>query len=182
MARERRLSPADLMGWPTITAIVFFACDEFHAAVHAHQGYRMGPRLRYSDVDRDPHRRSCLLPAKSRRGRSGHEHHGTIVGASGSTLVLFLALTFWPSGDYEAPDVWRRRPESLRLPSRRTGATRSPPSASRVRRDRDSAGGRSKTVRPGSHLLERHADVAALLQPRRHRQFFRAHEIRIEQL
>ena len=33
-----------------------------------------------------------------------------------------------------------------------------------------------------SHLLERHVDLAALLQPFRHRQVLRAHEIRIEQL
>src|SRR5437879_5074379 len=33
-----------------------------------------------------------------------------------------------------------------------------------------------------SHLLERHVDCAAVLEPSRHRQFFGAHEIRIEQL
>ena len=31
--------------------------DHLHAAVHAYQGYRMGPCLRHPGVDRAPHRR-----------------------------------------------------------------------------------------------------------------------------
>jgi uncharacterized membrane protein YhaH (DUF805 family) len=51
----------------------------------------------------------------------GHEHHGTAVGAL-VNLALFLALLFWPSGDYEnSPPTFgeTRRPD----PSPRGGGT-----------------------------------------------------------
>jgi hypothetical protein len=37
-------------------------------------------------------------------------------------LVLFLALTFWPSGDYEGP-TFGEMPRKPDMPSRRTDAS-----------------------------------------------------------
>jgi uncharacterized membrane protein YhaH (DUF805 family) len=114
------LSPADLMGWPVITAIVFFACASFTLQ-----------SMRIRDIGWDP---VCVIPAwiailivdklvagKVPAWALGHEHHGTIVGAL-LNLVLFLALMFWPSGDYEGP-TFGEMPRTSDMPSRTTGTT-----------------------------------------------------------
>jgi uncharacterized membrane protein YhaH (DUF805 family) len=62
----------------------------------------------------------------------GHAHNGTIVGAV-VNLGLFLALAFWPSGDYEAPAPTfgepRRTPDA---PAHSRGAAS--PAADRIAR------------------------------------------------
>jgi uncharacterized membrane protein YhaH (DUF805 family) len=113
------LSRADLMGWPTVTAMVFFAWMSFTLQ-----------SMRIRDIGWDP---VCVIPvwiailvvdmlvaAKIPAWSLGPEHHGTVVGAL-FNVALFLALLFWPSGDYEDPtfDAAPRRPEA---PSRGDGA------------------------------------------------------------
>ena len=55
-----------------------------------------------------------------------------------------------------------------------------PRPAQREQPGQDSAAGHSRHCER-SHLLERQVDLAVLFQPLRHRQVFRAHELRIEQ-
>jgi uncharacterized membrane protein YhaH (DUF805 family) len=68
--------------------------------------------MRFRDIGWDP---VCVIPGwialavvdhviatRMPAWSIGHEHNGTIVGAL-LNLGLFLALAFWPSGDYEAP-------------------------------------------------------------------------------
>jgi uncharacterized membrane protein YhaH (DUF805 family) len=113
------LSRADLMGWPTITAAVFFGWMTVTLQ-----------SMRIRDIGWDP---VCIIPVwiailivdklvagKIQAWSLGQEHHGTIVGAL-VNLGLFLALTFWPSGDYEGPNFGEtpRKPDT---PSRRTDA------------------------------------------------------------
>ena len=113
------ISPADLMGWPTVIAIVFFAGMSFTLQ-----------SMRIRDIGWDP---VCVIPMwiaivvvdKLVAGKIpvwslGQEHHGTIVGLL-FNAALFLALLFWPSGDYEDPtfDATPRQPET---PSRGDGA------------------------------------------------------------
>jgi uncharacterized membrane protein YhaH (DUF805 family) len=115
-----KLSPADLMGWRTIAAIVLFACASFTLQ-----------SMRIRDIGWDP---VCVIPAwiailvvdhlvagKVHAWALDHDHHGTIIGAA-VNLVLFLALTFWPSGDYEGPTSGETF-EKPDMPSRSTGAT-----------------------------------------------------------
>jgi uncharacterized membrane protein YhaH (DUF805 family) len=96
-----KLSPADLMGWPMIAAMVLFGCASFTLQ-----------SMRIRDIGWDP---VCVIPAwiailvvdhlvagKVHAWALDQDHHGTIIGAL-VNLVLFLALTFWPSGDYEGP-------------------------------------------------------------------------------
>jgi hypothetical protein len=86
--------------------------------------------MRIRDIGWDP---VCVIPmwiailvvdmfvaAKIPAWSLGPEHHGTIVGLL-FNAGLFLALWFWPSGDYEDPtfDATPRKPEA---PSRGDGA------------------------------------------------------------
>lgn len=113
------ISPADLMGWPTLIAIVFFAGMSFTLQ-----------SMRIRDIGWDP---VCVIPTwiaivvidgliagKIPAWSLGPEQHETIVGAL-FNAALFLALLFWPSGDYADPtfDPMPRQPESV---SRSSGA------------------------------------------------------------
>ena len=95
------------MGWPTIVAIVFFVGASFTLQ-----------SMRMRDIGWDP---VCVIPAwiailvvdhvvagRIPAWSLGHDHDGTIIGGL-TNLVLFLALMFWPSGDYEEPfnDAYR---------------------------------------------------------------------------
>jgi uncharacterized membrane protein YhaH (DUF805 family) len=97
----RALSSADLMIWPTMLAIAAFSWLTFTLQC-----------MRIRDIGWDP---VCVIPAwvailivdKVVAGKFplwalGPEHQATIVGGL-VNLVLFLALMFWPSGDYESP-------------------------------------------------------------------------------
>jgi len=94
-----RPTEADLMTWPVIVAIVFFGWVTFTLQ-----------SMRIRDIGWDP---VCVIPAwiaimlvdgliagKFPLWSLGHDHHGTAVGAL-TNLVLFGALLFWPSGDYD---------------------------------------------------------------------------------
>ena len=113
------ISPADLMGWPTLIAIVFFAAMSFTLQ-----------SMRIRDIGWDP---VCVIPmwiaivvvdklvaGKIPAWSLGPGHSGTIVGLL-FNAALFLALTFWPSGDYEDPtfDATPRQPDTV---SRSSGA------------------------------------------------------------
>jgi uncharacterized membrane protein YhaH (DUF805 family) len=95
------LTPASLMTWPTIAAMVFFAWMTFTLQ-----------SMRIRDIGWDP---VCVIPAwiailiidkvvagKIPAWSVGQEHNGTVVGAL-VNLALFLTLLFWPDGDYETP-------------------------------------------------------------------------------
>ncbi len=95
--------------WPVIIAIVFFVWITFTLQ-----------SMRIRDIGWDP---VCVIPAwiallvvdkvvagKIPAWSLGHEHHGTIVGSL-INFALFLALTFWPSGDYQGPTETPRTPD-----------------------------------------------------------------------
>jgi uncharacterized membrane protein YhaH (DUF805 family) len=96
-------SPAALMtAWPTIAAIGFFGWATLTLQ-----------SMRIRDIGWDP---VCVIPAwiaivivdSIVAGRFpawslGQDHRGTAVGAL-VNFVLFLALMFWPDGDYESPN------------------------------------------------------------------------------
>jgi uncharacterized membrane protein YhaH (DUF805 family) len=99
MPRGFRPTEADLMTWPSLVAIVFFGFVTFTLQA-----------MRIRDIGWDP---VCVIPAWiafalvdgliATRFPSlsiGQGHHGTIVGAL-INLVLFGAMLFWPSGDYD---------------------------------------------------------------------------------
>jgi uncharacterized membrane protein YhaH (DUF805 family) len=107
------ISPEDLMGWPTLIAMVFFGVMSFTLQ-----------SMRIRDIGWDP---VCVIPmwiaivvvdglvaGKIPAWSLGPEHHGTIVGLLFNS-ALFLALLFWPSGDYEDPtfDATPRHPETV---------------------------------------------------------------------
>ena len=114
------ISPADLMGWPTLIAMVFFGVMTFTLQ-----------SMRIRDIGWDP---VCVIPMwiaivivdklvadKIPAWSLGQEHHGTIVGAL-FNAALFLALTFWPSGDYEDPTFDATPPRQSETVSRSSGA------------------------------------------------------------
>jgi uncharacterized membrane protein YhaH (DUF805 family) len=93
---------AVVTAWPTIAAMVFFGWATLTLQA-----------MRIRDIGWDP---VCVIPAwialvivdNVVAGRIpawslGHDHQGTAVGAL-VNFVLFLALMFWPGGDYESPD------------------------------------------------------------------------------
>jgi len=99
MPRGYRPTEADLMTWPFIAAMVFFGFVTFSLQA-----------MRIRDIGWDP---VCVIPAwiaaalvdsmiagKFPSWSVGHDHHGTVVGAL-INLLLFGALLFWPSGDYD---------------------------------------------------------------------------------
>jgi uncharacterized membrane protein YhaH (DUF805 family) len=99
MPRGFRPTEADLMTWPVVVAIVFFGFVTFTLQA-----------MRIRDIGWDP---VCVIPAwiaimlvdsliasKVPSWSLGQDHHGTVVGAL-VNLVLFGALLFWPSGDYD---------------------------------------------------------------------------------
>jgi uncharacterized membrane protein YhaH (DUF805 family) len=96
-----------MMTWPTLVAIAFFASMTFTLQ-----------SMRIRDIGWDP---VCVIPAwitiliidkviagKIPAWSLDHDHSGTMVGGL-VNLGLILALTFWPSGDYERPfnDAYR---------------------------------------------------------------------------
>jgi uncharacterized membrane protein YhaH (DUF805 family) len=101
------LQSESLMTWPTFVAIGFFGWMTFTLQC-----------MRIRDIGWDP---VCVIPAwiailivdklvagKIPAWSLGHEHNGTVVGGL-VNLALVLALTFWPSGEYERPfnDAYR---------------------------------------------------------------------------
>jgi uncharacterized membrane protein YhaH (DUF805 family) len=99
--RAMRSPAALLRAWPTIAAIVFFGWATLTLQA-----------MRIRDIGWDP---VCVIPGwiamivvdNVVAGRIpawslGQGHDGTAVGAL-VNLVLFLALMFWPGGDYETP-------------------------------------------------------------------------------
>jgi uncharacterized membrane protein YhaH (DUF805 family) len=101
------LQSESLMGWPTLVAVAFFGLVTF-----------MLQSMRIRDIGWDP---VCVIPGwiailivdkviagKIPAWSLTHEHTGTVVGGL-VNLGLVLALTFWPSGDYERPfnDAYR---------------------------------------------------------------------------
>jgi uncharacterized membrane protein YhaH (DUF805 family) len=95
------LDTASLMTWPVISAGVFFGWMTFTLQ-----------SMRIRDIGWDP---VCVIPAwiailivdhvvaaKIPAWSLGQDHDGTIVGAL-TNLALFLAMMFWPGGDYERP-------------------------------------------------------------------------------
>jgi uncharacterized membrane protein YhaH (DUF805 family) len=92
--------PYDLMTWPVIALAVAFTWITFTLQ-----------SMRIRDIGWDP---VCVIPGwialliidvivagKIPAWSLGPEHHGTAVGAL-VNLGLLLALTFWPSGEYES--------------------------------------------------------------------------------
>ena len=101
------LQSESLMTWPTFVAMVLFGWMTFTLQC-----------MRIRDIGWDP---VCVIPTwvailivdklvagKIPAWSLGHEHNGTVVGGL-INLALVLALTFWPSGDYERPfnDAYR---------------------------------------------------------------------------
>jgi uncharacterized membrane protein YhaH (DUF805 family) len=101
------LQSESMMGWPTMAAVAFFGLVSF-----------MLQSMRIRDIGWDP---VCVIPAwiailivdkviagKIPAWSLDHQHNGTVVGGL-VNLGLVLALTFWPSGDYEKPfnDAYR---------------------------------------------------------------------------
>jgi uncharacterized membrane protein YhaH (DUF805 family) len=116
------LSTANLLTWPVIAAIVFFGWMTFTLQ-----------SMRIRDIGWDP---VCIIPgwiallivdklvaSKIPAWSFDHDRNGTIVGAL-VNFGLILALTFWPSGDYESPSPTftetRRKPDQ---PSSRSRAS-----------------------------------------------------------
>jgi len=113
------LQSESLMTWPTLVAIAVFAWVTFTLQC-----------MRIRDIGWDP---VCVMPAwiailivdklvagKIPAWSLGRDHDGTVVGGL-INFALILALTFWPSGDYERPfnDAYRT-PDR---PAPRTAAT-----------------------------------------------------------
>jgi uncharacterized membrane protein YhaH (DUF805 family) len=106
-----RLTAAAFASWPpVIVAIVVFGWASFTLYC-----------MRFRDIGWDP---VCVIPAwialiivdklvatKIPAWSLGHEHGGTIVGAL-INLGLFLALTFWPGGDYQGPTYTPQAPDA----------------------------------------------------------------------
>jgi uncharacterized membrane protein YhaH (DUF805 family) len=95
--------------WPIIIVIAVFAWLTFTLQC-----------MRVRDIGWDP---VCVIPAwiailivdqlvasKIPAWSLDQEHHGTIVGSL-VNLALILALTFWPSGDYQGPYETLRTPD-----------------------------------------------------------------------
>ena len=113
------LPSISLMSWPVIAAGALFLWVSFTLQ-----------SMRIRDIGWDP---VCVIPAwiailivdhiiagRIPAWSLDQEHHGTVVGAL-ANLALFLALLFWPGGDYERPfnDAYRT-PDR---PTSRTAAT-----------------------------------------------------------
>jgi uncharacterized membrane protein YhaH (DUF805 family) len=118
-------SSVSLMTWPVIAAILFFGWMTFTLQ-----------SMRIRDIGWDP---VCVIPGwialviidklvagKIPAWSLGDDHNGTIVGAL-VNFGLVLALTFWPSGDYESPSPTlgetRRKPEQPSSRSRALSAS-----------------------------------------------------------
>ena len=145
-----KLLPADLIGWPTIAAMVLFACASFTLQ-----------SMRIRDIGWDP---VCVIPAwiavlvvdhlvagKVHAWALDHDHHGTIIGAL-VNLVLLLALTFGRVVTTKARRL-ARRPANRICRHEGPAQPRSPRSASRVRRDQDSEGGRFRNCSTRNHTF-----------------------------
>ena len=113
------LSTASLLTWPVIAATVFFGWMTFTLQC-----------MRVRDIGWDP---VCVIPgwiallivdklvaSKIPAWSFDHDRNGTIVGAL-VNFGLILALTFWPSGDYDTATFGEthRKPDQ---PSPRSGA------------------------------------------------------------
>jgi uncharacterized membrane protein YhaH (DUF805 family) len=99
MPRGFNPTEADFMTWPVMIAIVFFGFVSFTLQA-----------MRIRDIGWDP---VCVIPGwfaaaivdgmiagRFPSWAIEQGHHGTMVGAL-INLVLFGALLFWPSGDYD---------------------------------------------------------------------------------
>jgi uncharacterized membrane protein YhaH (DUF805 family) len=101
------LASAGPLPWSVITAAVFFGWMTFTLQ-----------SMRIRDIGWDP---VCVIPAwiailvvdhvvagRIPAWSLGNDHSGTVIGAL-TNLVLFLALMFWPGGDYQEPfnDAYR---------------------------------------------------------------------------
>jgi uncharacterized membrane protein YhaH (DUF805 family) len=129
MPRGFNPTEADFMTWPVMVAVVFFGWVTFTLQA-----------MRIRDIGWDP---VCVIPGwiaaaivdgviagKFPSWSLGHDHRGTVVGAL-INLVLFGALLFWPSGDYDESgptfDTAPRKPEgSLLRPSTGRSAASAP--------------------------------------------------------
>jgi uncharacterized membrane protein YhaH (DUF805 family) len=117
--------PPDLMTWPVIVLAVVFMWITFTLQ-----------SMRIRDIGWDP---VCVIPgwiallifdtivaSKVPAWSLGQEHHGTAVGAL-VNFGLLLALTFWPSGEYESPTPTfaetRRAPDTPSLGRDASSAT-----------------------------------------------------------
>ena len=114
-----------LLTWPVIAAMVFFGWMTFTLQ-----------SMRIRDIGWDP---VCVMPVwiaillvdhvvagRIPAWSLGHDDQGTVVGAL-TNFGLFLAMLFWPSGDYESPTPTfgeaRRKPDE---PSAGRGTTSVP--------------------------------------------------------
>lgn len=123
-------SPADLLTWPVVALAIGFAGITFTLQ-----------SMRIRDIGWDP---VCVIPGwialliidnivagKVPSWSLGAEHQGTMVGAL-VNFGLLLALTFWPSGEYEGPTPSFREPREPDYPSR--GRNANPVTAARIAR------------------------------------------------
>jgi uncharacterized membrane protein YhaH (DUF805 family) len=123
------LQSESLMTWPTLVAMAFFGWMTFTLQ-----------SMRIRDIGWDP---VCVIPAwiaiviidkviagKIPAWSLTHEHSGTVVGGL-VNLGLVLALTFWPSGDYERPFN-----DAYRTPDGRSPKTSQKPQATSVAAER----------------------------------------------
>jgi len=116
--------PANPFAWPLIFPTVGFLWIKYTLK-----------SMRIRDMGWDP---VCVMPAwiamalvdsvvaiKVPGWSIGHGHHVTIVGAM-IQFALLLALTFWPSGGFEAPTPTFGGPQRSPVPSRRSNASSLP--------------------------------------------------------
>ena len=109
-------SPSDLLTWPVIALAIGFTWVTLTLQ-----------SMRIRDIGWDP---VCVIPGwialliidnivagKVPAWSLGAEHQGTIVGAL-VNFGLLLALTFWPSGEYEGPMPSFREPREPDYPPR----------------------------------------------------------------
>ena len=123
------LQSESLMTWPTLVAMAFFGWMTFTLQ-----------SMRIRDIGWDP---VCVIPAwiaiviidkvnplKIPSWSLTHEQNGPVVGGL-VNLGLVLALTFWPSGDYERPFN-----DAYRTPDGRSPKTSQKPQATSVAAER----------------------------------------------
>jgi len=116
--------PANPFAWPLIFPTVGFLWIKYTLK-----------SMRIRDMGWDP---VCVMPAwiamalvdsvvaiKVPGWSIGHGHHETIVGTT-INFALILALTFWPSGGFEAPTPTSGGSQRSPVPSRRSNASSLP--------------------------------------------------------
>jgi hypothetical protein len=116
--------PANPFAWPLIVPTVGFLLIKYTLK-----------SMRIRDMGWDP---VCVIPAWIALGivdsviaskvpawSIGHGHHGTIVGTI-INFALLLAVTFWPSGGFEAPSPTSGGSQRTPGPSQRSNASSLP--------------------------------------------------------